>query len=415
MSQKTEKAKRALGTGSLYQQPGTDRWTISYYSNGKRVREAANTTSRQRAQELLSTRLASVAKGEPLDLCRPQRVQELYAHLKKQNDLNGKPTDTARWRLHLEPAFATVLASRITAPMVLAYRAQRQAAAASVATVNRELALLRHVLRVAYRDNLLVREPRIQLAPENNVRTGFVDDAKLDELRQAAAKVGLWMRTFVELGATYGWRRGEMLGLRCRQVDFAAGVHGVARLETGTTKNRHGREVPLTRAVRLLLEQCCTGKRPTDHVLTRGRPPRPVGDVRCAWRNLCIKVGLGQWRCRTPQCDTVQAKRKRCPKCKRRDWEYLGLLVHDLRRTGVRNLRRAGVAEEVAMTISGHRTSSTFRRYDIVCNEDKVVALEKLERAQQRSRTARAAQLARKAEASHNTDITGQPSTARVQ
>jgi hypothetical protein len=90
------RAKRSLGTGSLFQQPGTDRWTISYYSNGKRVREAAGTTSPQRAQELLSTRLASVANGEPLDLCRPQRVEQLYDHLKKQNDLNGKPTDEAR-------------------------------------------------------------------------------------------------------------------------------------------------------------------------------------------------------------------------------------------------------------------------------------------------------------------------------
>jgi integrase len=248
--------------------------------------------------------------------------------------------------------------------------------------------------------------------------TGFVDDAKLDQLRDAASKVGLWMRTFVELGATYGWRRGEMLGLRCQQVDFEPKPDaklGIVRLETGTTKNNHGREVPLTSAVRLLLEQCCHGKKPSDHVLTRGRSPRPVQDVRCAWRNLCIKVGLGQWRCRTPQCDTVQAKRKRCPKCKRRNWEYLGLLVHDMRRTGVRNLRRAGVAEEVAMTISGHRTSSTFRRYDIVCNEDKAVALQKLEQAQQRSRTARAAQLARKAEGSHNTDITAPARSARVQ
>lgn len=308
--------------------------------------------------------------------------------------------------------FGGVLASRITAPMVLTYRAQRQQAGAAAATVNRELALLRHVLRVAYRDNLLIREPRIQLAPENNVRTGFVDDAKLDQLRDAAAKVGLWMRTFVELGATYGWRRGEILGLRCQQVDFTAGV---ARLETGTTKNRHGREVPLTTAVRLLLEQCCTGKKPIDHVLTRGRPPRPVHDVRCAWRNLCIKVGLGQWRCRTPDCGVVQARRKRCPKCRRRDWEYLGLLVHDLRRTGVRNLRRCGVAEHVAMTISGHRTSSTFRRYDIVCNDDKAVALAALEKAQQRSRTARAAVAAQQQRARHKVDITAVATSPRVQ
>jgi len=41
------------------------------------------------------------------------------------------------------------------------------------------------------------------------------------------------------------------------------------------------------------------------------------------------------------------------------------VLSHDLRRTGVRNLRRLGVSEIIAMKISGHRTSAMFRCYDI--------------------------------------------------
>lgn len=53
-----------------------------------------------------------------------------------------------------------------------------------------------------------------------------------------------------------------------------------------------------------------------------------------------------------------------------------------LRRTGVRNLRRLGVAESVAMKISGHKTSSIFRRYDIVEMADLADAAARLDAKQ---------------------------------
>jgi hypothetical protein len=83
-------------------------------------------------------------------------------------------------------------------------------------------------------------------------------------------------------------------------------------------------------------------------------------NLRTSFQAACVKVGLGV---------------KTGPKV----WQYKGLLLHDFRRSGVRNLIRSGVPRRIAIKISGNLTESAFERYNVVDLTDLREAMAKVE------------------------------------
>lgn len=323
-------------------------YQIRYYRNGQRIEESTGFTKYDEARDLLKKREGAIADGVPItakstrltfDDAAKDVVNDYAINARKSKDDLER-----RINLHLTPAFGGRTLNSITAADARAFAVRRQQAGASNGEINRELATLKRIFRLAVQaERYAGRVPHIQLLDEDNIRTNFLDDAMMADIE---ARLPAAVRPVVRFAYICGWRvASEILPLTWAQVDRKAWT---VRLNAGATKNRRGRTIDVSQnqALRELLEALwkdheALQKKGTicPYVFHRGNG-KQIRSIRRVWTNAC------------------------------RDAGYPGRLLHDLRRSAVRNLVRAGVPDTVAMRISGHVTRSVFDRYNITSDQD---------------------------------------------
>jgi integrase len=393
--------KRPRGSGSIYQN-GSAVWWIKFSVRGKSQRESSRSTDRKAAEKLLKRRLAEVETRTFIartNVKVDELISDLFAEYRQQGR-KSLPTAEWRWKKHLEPFFRKLPADDLNTDLVQRYCAKREAEGASGPSINREMAFLKRAFHLAMRRT----PPKVRSCPvmptykESDARKGFLEDAQYTLLARECSKVGLWLRALLTTAYSFAFRKGELLSMRVKQIDLSTGT---IRLEAGTTKNGEARVIKMTREVSTLLTACVIGKKPDDFVFTRENGV-PVKGFRKVWETVCCSSGVGQRVCRLCY-DAAKHEAKEsgeqivipppvdakglCPECGRTckkgsQRKYVGLIVHDLRRSGVRNLRRLGVQESVAMRISGHKTRDVFERYNIVDEADLADAASRLDTKQ---------------------------------
>lgn len=360
------------GMGRIFKRG--DVWWIAYSHRGHEYRESTKDTGTKGetlAGKLLKKRLGEIGRGR---LIGPNEekvtFESMAADLVNDYKTNGKRSvRSAELSItHLRASFTLDRAVDITTDRIRAYIADRQSAGAANASINRELAALKRMFTLAIQAGRLSTRPYIPMLDEENARQGFVDHESFLALRDALAD---YLKDPVAFLYYAGWRVSEMRGLEWRDVDLAGRV---IRLRPELSKNKTGRVLPLSGELLDVIERAAERRRlDSPHVFHVDG--QPIGDFRKAWWRACTSVGLGAM----VTVETADGPKE----------EYQGLTRHDLRRSAVRNMVRAGIPERVCMALSGHKTRAIFDRYNIVSEADLTAAADQLHTHLQQRQPAR--------------------------
>lgn len=346
------------GNGRIFRRPNSPFFWIAYYLGSREYRESSHSEDEKVARRLLKHRLKEVAADRlgARDFVGPskervrvhQLLDALEADLKLRKCYRRPVASCLR---QIRAAFGNRRAVDVSEEVVDRHIKARLAAGKAPGTVNLETHYLGQAFRLAIRRKILNSAPIIRRLSEiGNARQGFFEDG---DFRAMVEFLPEHLKDFVRFAYLTGWRKGEISKLEWRDVDQQGKC---IRLRAELSKNRTGRVLALEGELWNIVQRCLVGRQMTGrsgeiHLSQyvfhkKGQRPR---EFYGSWNLACRKAGLEK------------------------------KLFHDLRRTAIRNMIRAGVPETVAMKISGHKTRAIFDRYNITSESDLRQAIQKTE------------------------------------
>jgi integrase len=353
--------QRERGSGGLFKIPGSRFWYGQFHRDGRKVRFSTKTDIKAEAQKELRKRMADSERGiVPVVEMRKLRYADLRAALiQNYVERGNEPLQTLRdgtetiWGLKALDEFFKfsegkgMSVAQIDTDAARKFARERLGSGLSNDTVNGSLRLLRRMLNIANEDGKLTTVPKIRMLKNGAARKGFLARPQFDTL---VSKLPANLRALVTFLYYCGVRLGEACQIEWSQVDLDAGL---IWLEEDQTKNSEARTIPLPDVLVDMLKK----------VDTKQVVVFDDTNLRKSWRKACVAAGLGT---------LTEVAGKSYPR-------YTGLIIHDLRRSAIKNLMKAGVNEKVAMKISGHKTRDVFDRYHIVDTEDVVNAMRRVQ------------------------------------
>jgi integrase len=260
-------------------------------------------------------------------------------------------------RCHLKPQFGPLLLCDIDAHRIAAYQAQRKAKNASARTLNKELQVLRQILKRYKLWANIQGDVRFE-RESDHVGKAILEEEEARLL--AACDSNLLLRTVVSLALNTALRKNEIRTLRWRQIDLLQRTLAVGRTKTEGGSNR---VIPLNSLAYSTLVRWSgrfASAKPEDYIfpaceaagIEREHPDmeridatRPIKSWRSAWRAALKRAGLQ-------------------------------LRFHDLRHTCITKLAEGQGSEQTLMAIAGHLSRKMLEHYSHIRMAAKRAALD---------------------------------------
>jgi len=357
------RSNRPKGEGSIYQH--TDgRWMYSIMHQGKRLTKSLKTRDYDEAlknyQRVRNQFAGQIDRGE----LEPSSVKtftigELLADYLKYIKDNGKPSayiiEKVLGKIQKTREFnpARKVATLITQDFK-AYRDREIEAGVAHSTINFRFTLIRSAMNLESKQtpSRIGKVPYIPNVNVDNIREGFLE---YDDYLGVLDVLPRSLKALFVIAFHSGCRKGEVLNMRWKDVDWRNRVIRLPR-----TKNGEKRNLPFwggieehIRAQKVYRDKChpeCEHMffwMAEDVQLNRGGvrivPGTHIRDFRESWSNAL---------------EVANEANPNVP---------VDLLFHDIRRSGIRVMvQEAGIPESQAMLISGHKTRAMLERYNIV-------------------------------------------------
>ena len=365
-------------------------WHTDFFLDGQRFRQSLETSDWREAQSKEKDLIAAAKAGKVASKRQPIARMTFSDAAKlfladRLSHLAPLSVRTEKERAKVvNGVFGSTPVSHITPADVLAYIRKRKEGGIANATVNRELDILRGVLKKARRWHLFSEEIR-PLPVKQQVGRALLHEEKVRLLKLAGSNQDWQTAYFAAVLALNTTARGcELKGLRWRDVDFLNRTMTVKRSKTEAGE----RVIPLNAdAVQVMLALRERAKKvggaELDHFVffacEHGHvdAAKPQKGWRTAWRNLtraihCPECGEQQGPteiCRNEECKADLRKVKSTTH---------GLRFHDLRHHAITELAESQASDSTVMSIAGHVSAKMLAHYSHVRLEAKRTALDGL-------------------------------------